>query len=65
MYIDIIPNRNSAPAVLLRESHRQGGKIVKKTVANLSKLPPKAIEVLRLALKGTELVPKESFYAIC
>ena len=33
MYIDIVPNRNSPPAVLLRESVREGGKVVKKTVA--------------------------------
>lgn len=36
MYIDTVPNRNSPPAVLLRESSRQGHKIVKRTLANLS-----------------------------
>ena len=36
MYIDIVPNRNSPPAILLRESIRQGKKIVKRTLANLS-----------------------------
>ena len=64
MYIDIVPNRKSPPAVLLRENHREGGKIVKTTIANLSKCPPEAIEALRLALRGVELVPKEEFFAV-
>ncbi len=64
MYIDIVPNRNSPPAVLLRESRREDGKMVKITIANLSKCPPEAIEALRLALRGVELVPKEEFFAI-
>ena len=50
MYIDIVPNRNSPPAVLLRESRREGGKMVKTTIANLSKCPREAITALRLAL---------------
>ena len=52
MYIDIVPNRKSPPAVLLREGFRQDGKVVKRTLANLSSLPPHAIEVLRRSLKG-------------
>lgn len=64
MYIDIIPNRSSPPAILLRENHREGGKVVKKTIANLSKCPPEAIEALRLALRGVQLVPREDFFAI-
>ncbi|MHA1180664.1 MAG: IS1634 family transposase [Alphaproteobacteria bacterium] len=59
MYIDTVPNRNSPPAVLLRESHREGGKMVKTTIANLSKCPPEAVEALRLALRGVKLVPQE------
>ena len=39
MHIDIVPNRNSKPAVLLRESYREGKKVRKRTIANLSKLP--------------------------
>ena len=39
MYIDIVPNRNSPPAVLLRESYRDGYKVKKRTLANLSSLP--------------------------
>jgi hypothetical protein len=57
MYIDIVPNRNSPPAVLLRESYRVGKQTKKRTLANLSMLPPEAIEVLRRALRGETLVP--------
>ena len=64
MYIDIVPNRNSPPAVLLRESRREGGRIVKTTVANLSKCPPHAIEALRLALRGVELAPRHELFAV-
>ena len=46
MYIDIVPNRKSPPAILLRENHRRDGKSVKTTIANLSKCPPEAIEAL-------------------
>lgn len=59
MYVDIVPNRSSPPAVLLRESSREGGKIRKRTLANLSALPPDAVEVLRRALKGEKLVGVE------
>src|SRR5215216_7104547 len=59
MYIDVVPNRSSPPAVLLRESSREGGKIRKRTLANLSALPPEAVEVLRRALKGEKLVAAE------
>ena len=52
MYIDIVPNRRSPPAVLLRQSRREGGKIVKTTLANLSQCPPAAVAALRLALRG-------------
>ena len=59
MYIDIVPNRSSPPAVLLRESSREDGKIRKRTLANLSALPPDAVEVLRRSLKGEKLVAAE------
>ena len=36
MYIESVPNRNSPPAILLRESYRDAGKIKKRTIANLS-----------------------------
>jgi hypothetical protein len=52
MYIDTVPNRNSPPAILLRESYRDGGKVKKRTLANLSKLPGAIIERIRQALAG-------------
>ena len=56
MYIDRVPNRNSPPAVLLRESYRDGAKVKKRTVANLSKLPDDVIEQLRILLRGGRAV---------
>ena len=64
MYIDRVPNRSSPPAVLLRESWREDGKIRKRTLANLSALPPDAIEVLQRVLKGEKLVAAEEVVRI-
>ena len=52
MYIESVPNRNSPPAILLRESYRDAGKVRKRTLANLSKWPPALVEGLRVLLKG-------------
>ena len=52
MYIERVPNRNSPPAVLLRESFREGGKVRKRTLANLSKLPGEVVDGLRILLRG-------------
>lgn len=52
MYIERVPNRNSPPAVLLRESYREGEKVRKRTLANLSKLPDTAVDGLQILLKG-------------
>lgn len=57
MHIDIVPNRNSPPAVLLRESFRQGNKVRKRTLANLSSLSPAQVDAIRRALRGEKLVP--------
>lgn len=57
MYIAIVPNRSSPPAVLLRESYRENGKVKNRTLANLSSLPADRIETLRAALRGDKLVP--------
>ena len=51
MYIEKVPNRNSPPAVLLRESYREDGKVKKKTLANLSNLSDDVIDNMKLALK--------------
>ncbi len=52
MHIDVIPNRNSRPAILLRESYREDGKVKKRTLANISKWDPEIIAGLRVLLKG-------------
>lgn len=57
MYITKVPNRKSPPAILLRESYRDNGKVKSRTLANLSKLPAEAVELLRRSLKGEQLVP--------
>jgi transposase len=59
MYIDIVPNRNSPPAILLRESFRQDGKVCKRTLCNLSDWSPAHIEGLRGVLKGGTVIPPE------
>jgi hypothetical protein len=56
MYIEVVPNRDSYPCILLRESYRQDGKVCKRTLANLSKLPAEAIEGLRSLLRGGTFV---------
>jgi len=60
MYIATIPNRNSPPAILLRESYREQGKVKNRTLANLSSLPPQSIDVLRRSLKGESLVSTDA-----
>lgn len=52
MYIESVPNRSSPPAILLRESYREGGKVKKRTLCNLSDWPQAHIEGLRGVLKG-------------
>lgn len=62
MYVERVPNRGSRPAVLLREAWREGKKIRKRTVANLTDWPEEKVELLRRVLKGEMLVPLgESF----
>ena len=62
MYVERVPNRSSPPAVLLRESYREHGRIKKRTLANLSKLPHEAVEAVRRVLRGQHLVtPEEAF----
>ena len=60
MYIDIVPNRRSPPAILLRESIREGGRVRKRTIANLSALPIEQAEMIRRVLRGEKLGPLES-----
>jgi len=57
MYIEAVPNRNSPPAILLRESYRHEGKVRKRTLCNLSDWSPAHIEGLRGVLKGGTVIP--------
>ncbi|HEU4643939.1 MAG TPA: IS1634 family transposase [Burkholderiales bacterium] len=57
MYIEFVPNRDSPPAVLLRESYREEGKVRKRTLANLSCLSAEVIEGLKTLLRGGVAVP--------
>jgi hypothetical protein len=57
MYIESVPNRNSPPAILLRESYREEGKVRKRTLLNLSDWPHERVEGLRALLKGGMVVP--------
>ena len=62
MYVETVPNRNSPPAVLLRQGWREGGRVRKRTLANLSDWPPAQVDRLRRVLKGEILVsPEEAF----
>ncbi|MDE0342728.1 MAG: transposase, partial [Deltaproteobacteria bacterium] len=64
MYIDIVPNRHSPPAVLLREGWRENGKVRKRTVANLSSWPLEKVETLRRLLKNEPLVGRDEAFDI-
>jgi len=57
MYVAVVPNRGSAPAILLRESYRDGAKVKNRTLKNLSDWPAERIEALRAVLRGDRLVP--------
>jgi len=59
MYVEKIPNRNSPPCALIRESFREDGKVHKRTLANISHLPDETVEQIRKLLKGGNVV--ESF----
>jgi hypothetical protein len=57
MYVAVVPNRGSRPAILLRESYRDGGKVRNRTLKNLSDWPAERIALLRAVLRGDPLVP--------
>lgn len=64
MHIDVVPNRNSRPAYLLRESYRDGKKVKKRTIANLSALSDEQIAALRAILAGQCLAPVDRLFEI-
>ena len=57
MYVATVPNRTSPPAILLRQSYRENGKVLNRTLANLSDWPAEKIQSLRAVLRGDRLVP--------
>jgi hypothetical protein len=63
MYVETVPNRNSRPAILLREGWREGARTRKRTLANLTDWPPAQIDALRAVLRGDfqELAPSPGF----
>jgi hypothetical protein len=64
MYVATVPNRGSPPAILLRESYRQDGKVKTRTLKNLSAWPAERIDLLRAVLRGDPLVPAGEGVAI-
>ena len=59
MYIEAVPNRASPPAILLRESYREAGKIKKRTLLNLSDWPHERIAGFKALLKGGTVIPHD------
>lgn len=64
MYVAKIPNRNSRPTYLLRESYRENGEVKNRTLANISHLPDRQIQLISRVLKGEELVLIEDAFRI-
>ena len=64
MYVETVPNRNSPPAILLREGRREGKKVHKRTLANLTHWPEDKIERLRRVLKNEPLVHPDQLFVI-
>ncbi len=62
MHIDGVPNRTSRPTYLLRESYREGKKVRKRTLANLSVLSDEQIESIRAVLSGQSMRPIEQLW---
>lgn len=62
MHIDGVPNRTSRPTYLLRESYREGKKVRKRTLANLSALSDEQIESIRAVLAGQSVCPIEALW---
>src|SRR5438105_12255851 len=59
MYIEAVPNRDSPPAILLRESYREAGKVKKRTLLNLSDWPHDRITGFKMLLNGGTVIPKD------
>jgi transposase len=59
MYVEAVPNRNSPPAILVREAYREDGKVKKRTLANLTDWPKELVEGFRALLKGGKVIAAE------
>jgi Transposase DDE domain len=64
MHIDVVPNRGSRPTFLLRESYREGNRVGKRTLANLSALSDEQIEAMRAVLRGESLRPVGALFDV-
>jgi transposase len=64
MHIDVVPNRGSRPAYLLRESFREDGKVRKRTIANLSSLDDDQIDAIRRVLRGEKLTTAATLFEV-
>ena len=64
MYIQKVPNRNSPPCILLREDRREGRRIIKRTLANLTNWPRHVVEGLRVLIQGGTLAELKGGFAI-
>lgn len=64
MHIDAVPNRTSRPTYLLRESYREGKRVCKRTLANLSSLSDEQIDSIRAVLAGAALRPVDQIFEV-
>jgi hypothetical protein len=64
MYVTAVPNRSSPPAILLRETYREGGKVKNRTLANLTRWKPEKIAALRAVLRDEALQPAGNGFEI-
>ncbi|HIQ23063.1 MAG TPA: hypothetical protein EYH34_17705 [Planctomycetes bacterium] len=64
MCVAAILNRGSRPTCLLRENHREGGKVKTRTLGNISHPPDDQIQLIRCVLKGQNLVPADGAFEI-
>lgn len=64
MHIDIVPNRNSRPTYLLREVYREGKKVRKRTLANLSSLSDEQLTGIRAILQGQQLRAVDELFEV-
>ncbi len=64
MYVAIVPNRTSPPAILLREKYHEDGKTKTRTLANLSGWSTERLESLQAVLRGDKLLPADQVLQI-